>query len=117
VKNVEEIDEIVGEWVARHDRDALVEILVKAEVAVGPVMDVADLAADPQLRHRKTLTRVADDELDEILMPEVQPKLTETPGRVRRAGPPLGRDTADILATTLGLDQKEIETLRAEKVI
>lgn len=117
VKNVEAIDEIVGEWVARHTRDELVEILVKAEVAVGPVLDVADLVSDPQLRHRKTLIKVADDELDEVLMPEVQPKLTETPGRVRRAGPPLGRDTDDILATTLGLDQKEIEALRAEKVI
>jgi crotonobetainyl-CoA:carnitine CoA-transferase CaiB-like acyl-CoA transferase len=80
-------------------------------------MDVADLAVDPQLRHRKTLIKVADDELDAVLMPEVQPKLTETPGQVRRAGPPLGRDTADILAATLGLDAKEIEDLRAAKVI
>jgi formyl-CoA transferase len=50
-------------------------------------------------------------------MPEVQPKLTETPGRVRRAGPPLGRHTADILTTELGLDKNEIEELRAAKVI
>jgi crotonobetainyl-CoA:carnitine CoA-transferase CaiB-like acyl-CoA transferase len=117
VTNVEAIDEIVGEWVGRHDRDALVEILVKAEVAVGPVMDVADLAADPQLRHRRTLTRIADDEIGDVLMPEVQPKLSATPGKIRRAGPPLGRDTNDILSTTLGLDATEIEALRAEKVI
>jgi crotonobetainyl-CoA:carnitine CoA-transferase CaiB-like acyl-CoA transferase len=52
-----------------------------------------------------------------ILMPEVQPKLSDTPGRIRHSGPPLGHDTSDILATHLGLGAGEIEDLRAAKII
>ncbi len=117
VDNVEEIDRIVGDWVAGYTQDELVAILVDAEVAVAPVTNVADLVKDPQLAHRKTLIRVPDSELDEILMPEVQPKLSATPGRVRHPGPPLGHDTSDILQTHLGLGVSEIEDLRAAKII
>jgi crotonobetainyl-CoA:carnitine CoA-transferase CaiB-like acyl-CoA transferase len=117
VENVEEIDRIVGEWVGRYTQDELVARLVGAEVAVAPVMNVADLVKDPQLEHRKTLVRVPDSELDEILMPEVQPRLTETPGRVRHPGPPLGLDTSDILQTHLGLGADEIDELRVAKII
>jgi crotonobetainyl-CoA:carnitine CoA-transferase CaiB-like acyl-CoA transferase len=117
VSHVAEIDRIVGDWVAGYTQAELVALLVEAEVAVAPVTNVADLVKDPQLEHRKTLVQVADDELDGILMPEVQPKLSETPGRIRHAGPPLGHDTSDILATHLGLRAGEIEELRAAKIV
>ncbi len=115
--NVEAIDQIVGDWVAQYTQDQLVEILADAEVAVGPVANVADLVNDPQLLHRKTLTRVADSELDQVLMPDVQPKLSQTPGRIRSAGPALGAHTDELLETVLGLSGDEIEQLRADKVI
>ena len=117
VANVEEIDRIVGDWITGFTQEELVALLVEAEVAVAPVTNVADLVRDPQLAHRKTLVKVPDGELDEILMPEVQPKLSDTPGRIRHAGPPLGHDTPDILATHLGLGASEIEDLRAAKII
>jgi crotonobetainyl-CoA:carnitine CoA-transferase CaiB-like acyl-CoA transferase len=117
VDNVEEIDRIVGDWVAHRPQEELVAILVEAEVAVAPVMNVADLVNDPQLAHRHTVVKVPDNELGEILMPDVQPKLSATPGAVRHPGPPLGHDTDEILRTRLGLDAAEIETLRTDKVV
>jgi crotonobetainyl-CoA:carnitine CoA-transferase CaiB-like acyl-CoA transferase len=117
VDNVEEIDRIVAGWVAGYTQAELVSLLVEAEVAVAPVMNVADLVADPQLAHRHTLVTVRDSELDEILMPDVQPKLSATPGAVRHPGPPLGNDTDEILTTHLGLDAVEIDKLRSSKVV
>jgi crotonobetainyl-CoA:carnitine CoA-transferase CaiB-like acyl-CoA transferase len=117
VDNVEEIDRIVAGWVAGYTQAELVSLLVEAEVAVAPVMNVADLVADPQLAHRHTLVTVRDSELDEILMPDVQPTLSATPGAVRHPGPPLGNDTDEILTTHLGLDAVEIDKLRSSKVV
>lgn len=112
VDNVEEIDRIVGDWVAGYTQAELVALLVEAEVAVAPVMNVVDLINDPQLAHRHTLVSIPDGELDEILMPDVQPKLSETPGSVRHPGPALGHDTDEILHTHLGLGPAEIGHLR-----
>ena len=42
-----------------------------------------------RLAERNFLLRVPDEELDQVLMPDVQPKLCETPGRIAHAGPPL----------------------------
>ena len=50
-------------------------------------------------------------------MPDVQPKLSETPGRIRSAGPALGAHTEEILQGLLGLSSDEIDELRADKVI
>jgi crotonobetainyl-CoA:carnitine CoA-transferase CaiB-like acyl-CoA transferase len=36
---------------------------------------------------------------------------------VRRAGPPLGADTDDVLRELLGLEPAEIERLRSDQVI
>jgi formyl-CoA transferase len=117
VEHVEEIDEIVGAWVAGHTRDELVAMLVEAEVAVAPVANVADLVADPQLEARRTLIRIADSELDRVLMPDVQPRLSATPGGVRSAGPALGASTDEILGKVLGLTAGEIEDLRGAGIV
>lgn len=117
VDNVEEIDRIVGDWVAGYTQAELVALLIEAEVAVAPVMNVADLVNDPQLARRRSLVRVPDGELDEILMPDVQPNLSATPGAVKCPGPPLGQNTDEILRTHLGIDTAEIEKLRADQIV
>ena len=117
VDNVEAIDEIVSGWVAQFDRDELVDMLMKANVAVAPVANVEDLVKDPQFAHRNTLTRIKDKELGEVLMPSVQPTLSETPGTIRHAGPPLGQDSDEIFQHTLGLTPVEIEALREANII
>lgn len=50
-------------------------------------------------------------------MQNVVPRLSHDPGRVRRAGPPLGADTDEVLRDLPGLDQEEIARLRREHVI
>ena len=45
------------------------------------------------------------------------PKLSETPGEVRTAGPDLGAHTLEALGRLLGLDAAALESLRSRKVI
>jgi crotonobetainyl-CoA:carnitine CoA-transferase CaiB-like acyl-CoA transferase len=45
------------------------------------------------------------------------PKLSETPGRVRWLGPPLGAHTDEILRDLIRLDRNEIRKLRDSGII
>lgn len=117
LKHVDELDPIVQEWVGRRTRDELVAELVAAEVAVAPVADFADLATDPHLAARGTIATVDDPELGLVRMPGVQPRLSETPGRIAFAGPRLGEYNREIYQGRLGLSDADLDELRAQGVI
>jgi crotonobetainyl-CoA:carnitine CoA-transferase CaiB-like acyl-CoA transferase len=117
VANVDALDEIVGGWVAGMTRDECIERLVKAEVAVAPVADFKDLAEDPHMIARKALATIEDPELGTLRMPDVQPRLSETPGRIRHAGLPMGVHNDEVYRGRLGLTDAEMTRLKAEGVI
>ena len=87
------------------------------EAAASPIYDVQQIFADMQYRARNTLVRIEDDELGEVVLPDVQPRLSETPGRVRHAGLPLGAANRDVYVEELGLTDEELERLRGEGVV
>jgi len=117
VANVEALDEIVGGWVLGRTQAECIEQLVKAEVAVAPVSDFKDLAEDPHLRARHTLATIDDPELGTLHMPDVLPKLSESPGKIRFAGLPMGVHNKEIYQGRLGLSDAELAALEAEGVI
>ena len=95
----------------------VIEILTAAQVAIAPVLHAGDLAADPHLRERGAIVSIDDEELGTVRMPDVQPRLAETPGRIRGAGPALGSSTDEVLGGRLGLSAEELADLRARGVI
>ena len=80
------------------------------------MFDVAQIVADPQYRARGTLVRVPDDELGSVLMADVHPRLSATPGRIRHAGGPKGSANTEVYGA-LGVGPEELADLRAEGVI
>jgi crotonobetainyl-CoA:carnitine CoA-transferase CaiB-like acyl-CoA transferase len=117
VANADELDPIVGEWIGRFTQTEAIDILIKAEVAVAPILDISDLAVDPQLAHRNAITSVNDPELGPVRMPNVLPKLSDTPGSIRTGAPRLGQHNWDIYHGKLGLSQTEIDDLHGQGVI
>ncbi|MEU7815769.1 CoA transferase [Pseudonocardia sp. NPDC049154] len=115
-EHVEELDAAVGAWIAARDRDEVIEAFEKAEAAVAPIYTAADVLADPQFAALGSIVRVDDEELGPIRFQNVPFRLSETPGRVRSAGPRLGRDTAEVLGR-YGVDTAELERLRAAGVV
>jgi formyl-CoA transferase len=53
---------------------------------------------------------------ENIMVPGIVPKLSETPGSIRSSAPDLGEDTDSVL-TELGLSTEQIRNLRDRKVI
>ncbi|HEX8997667.1 MAG TPA: CoA transferase [Ktedonobacterales bacterium] len=116
VQNVDELDEIIGAWLRRHDRDEALQLLEAAQVAAAPVYEVCDIFSDPQFQARQSLIEVADENLGAIRMVNVAPRLSATPGEVRTTGPALGAHNADVYGR-LGLSADEMEQLRQDGVI
>lgn len=119
VAHHDELDEIVGSWVASHTLAEAQAILDEAGVPAGPVMSIADIAADKQYQERGMIAAVPDERMPEgvVFMPGVVPRLVETPGAIAHTGGDLGADNQTIYGDFLGLDARELERLQAEGVI
>jgi crotonobetainyl-CoA:carnitine CoA-transferase CaiB-like acyl-CoA transferase len=117
LEHADELDSLVAEWIGAHTLQEVMGAFEDHEAAASPVYDVQQIATDLQYRARGTLVRVPDQELGEVVLPDVQPRLSETPGRVRHPGLPLGAANQEVFVDELGLDRSEVERLKSEGVI
>ncbi len=114
--HVDEIDAAVAAWIAERERDEVVAAFEAAEAAVAPVYDASDIVVDPQLAALGAIAAVADEDLGTVRMPNVVARLSETPGRIDRAGAAHGADTAEVMARA-GVSPEELKRLRREGVV
>ncbi|MER7195472.1 CaiB/BaiF CoA transferase family protein [Streptomyces flaveolus] len=91
------LDDVVGHWIGRFQRGEVIEAFEQAGAAVAPIYEVDDVLDDPHFQARQATIHVPDRELGTVCMPNVAFRLSETPGRIRWAGPPLGEHTNDVL--------------------
>ncbi|WP_292964306.1 CaiB/BaiF CoA transferase family protein [Novosphingobium sp. UBA1939] len=94
----EELDGLIGEWTKTLTIAELEARMIEAGVPAGRVYDAEDMMADPHFAARDALVKVDDAEFGEVTMQGVFPKLSDTPGSIRRPAPlAVGQDTADVL--------------------
>ena len=117
LRRVDELDEAIGAWAARHSAVEVQRALEAAEVPHGPIYSIQDIAEDPQYQARDMILRVPHPFFGEVAMPGVLPVFSETPGEVRWPGPALGEHSEAVLRDDLGLTEDEIARLRSEGVI
>jgi crotonobetainyl-CoA:carnitine CoA-transferase CaiB-like acyl-CoA transferase len=115
--NVEELDAVIAEWIGAHTLQEVMAAFEANEAAASPIYDVQQIFADLQFGARGTLVRIPDDDLGEVILPEVQPRLSVTPGRLRHAGLGMGAANRAVYVDDLGLTEEELERLRAEGVV
>ncbi len=95
---------------------AWAEVFDAAGVPNGPILSIADVVAHPQVRHRQMVVEMDHPTAGRITQTGIPVKFSETPGRLRTPPPTLGQHTGAILRE-VGLSDREIETLRREKVV
>lgn len=117
VEHIEEVDGIVADWVARHDLDVVLEEFNKAEAAIGPAYTIDQIFKDPQYQAREDIVEIEDEDLGTLRMTNAFPFMSETPARVRHAGPRKGQHNTDIFTDELGLSAEELQKLKDEGVI
>ncbi|MGU3498545.1 CaiB/BaiF CoA transferase family protein [Mycobacterium sp. C31M] len=112
-----EVDAVVAEWVAGQTLSDAMAIFDAAEVAACPVYDVADMVADEQLKHREVFVSVPDEELGAMTVQAPVPRFSGDDARLEHLGPRLGEHNAEVYGELLGLDQDDIDKLRADGVL
>jgi formyl-CoA transferase len=116
VARVQELDQAVGEWTAKHSVDEVLNALDGVSVPAGRIYTVADIAADPHYAAREMLQNIQLDDGSQLTIPGVVPKLSVTPGQHRSNAPALGQDT-DAILKEIGLSVAQIEKLKASGIV
>jgi len=104
----EEVDAIVGGFIAERTLAEAMEIFDREGVTAGPIYSAAQLKEDPHVRERGVLVNLPDGELGRLPMHNVIPRLSETPGAIRSPAPALGAHNGEILGA-LGIDPARLE--------
>jgi crotonobetainyl-CoA:carnitine CoA-transferase CaiB-like acyl-CoA transferase len=96
-----EVDAFVSHWTSGMTRDEILAACETGQVPCGPVYGIDEIFEDPQFAARENLVQVVDERAGPLTLPNVCPRLSETPGAIRWAGRELGADTAAVLADWL----------------
>lgn len=105
-----------ADWARSQTRRNLIERFDDHGLVAGPINSVADMAGDAHLAARG-YGWVRDELLGEYRAPDVVPRLSDTPGSVRRPAPALGADTVEVLQRELSYSNAECARLMREGVI
>ncbi|WP_213763654.1 CaiB/BaiF CoA-transferase family protein [Caballeronia sp. dw_19] len=116
VAAVDEVNQVVQEWVGMRNHDEVLALCDQGEVPASLLYSVADIFEDEQYQARENI-RVMDSRAGEVAVPNVIPKLSETPGALEWLGEELGGHNDEIFRDVLGLSVAQIEALRVSGVI
>ena len=92
IANVESLDELIGGFIARRTLQENLAHFGAHDVTVGPMLNPDELIQDPHVRERQVLVEVPDPELGSVIMHNVFPRLSRTPGSIRSTAPKVGQD-------------------------
>ncbi|MHA1165613.1 MAG: CaiB/BaiF CoA transferase family protein [Alphaproteobacteria bacterium] len=117
IENRAALNEMVEEAIAKWTRDDLLAALEEATVPGGPILNIDEVFANPQVQHRELVQTPTRCDGTRIAVTGYPVKMSRTPATTRRAPPPLGADTAQVLREELGLSDEELEDLKKAGVV
>ena len=111
------VDEAIQAWADRHTVEEIEQAMIEAGVAASRIYTMADIFNDPHYKARDMIVDIPDDVLGTVKVANVAPKLSDTPGVIRRAGGQPGVDTRRILRDLAGMDDAAIDRLEAVGIV
>ena len=113
VRHIDECDGAVAAFIAERTLDEAMAVFTAAEVTATPVYEIDQLVADEHIQARGVIVEAPDAEAGSVLMHNVIPRLSETPGKLRRPAPALGEHTREVLMG-IGYSDEQIATMIGE---
>lgn len=104
------INEVMSEWCAKRTRDEAIGELERARIPCGPVYDLGEVLADPQVNARGLLEEVEQPGNQSVPLARTPVRINGKQNPLSRA-PALGEHTDGVL-TEIGFSAEEIAELR-----
>ncbi|MDO4565249.1 MAG: CoA transferase [Clostridia bacterium] len=118
VQNHAPMKRIIEDWLADKSADEMVEKLTEVGIPAAPILDIAQVTADPHIADAREMFVPVDHPVaGNMKITGNQIKLSQNPIQFERAAPTLGQHTAEILREYLDVSREELARLSAEGVL
>lgn len=108
----DELHEALVPEFRRFTRGEILALAAEHRLTIGPVLDVVDALADEHYRARETIVQMEDG----VVLQNVVPRLSGTPGAIRLPAPALGEHNAEVYGE-LGIGADELARLAEDGVV
>ncbi len=114
----EALNRIIGDWIGERPLSGVLEECERAGVTIGPVYNMEEIASDPHVKARGSITSLFDPASGKTIpFPEIPIRLSGTPGKIHFPGLPMGSANEVILHDLLGYSYQEIAALKSSGAI
>lgn len=113
-----ELDDMISDWTKDFTSDEMQALMDEHGVPAGKIFKPADMFTDPQYKARNAVVKIDHEEYDKLYMQNVFPKLSETPGEIKWAGPnTLGEHNEDVYGELLGKSKQDLAKMKEAGII
>jgi len=116
-ENMTELDDLINEWTKTIPLKELEQLLNDNGVPCGLIYRAADMIDDEHFKARDAIVDVPHPEFGSMKMQNVAPKLSDTPGSIRHAGPELGEHNSYVFDDLLKLSEKTLADYRKRGIV
>jgi formyl-CoA transferase len=113
----QELDELISDWTQSIDSAELEKLMEEHGIPSGRIFTPADMLQDAHFKARNAIVTTMHPVFGELKMQNVAPKLSKTPGNIRRPGPELGEHNVEIYGSLLGLSDEQQADLTDRGII
>ncbi|OON63955.1 CoA transferase [Massilia sp. KIM] len=117
VRNRDTLVPILAEMVKQKTRDDWIALLEERGVPCGPINDLADVFANPQVVAREVAIELPHPTAGKVKLVRSPIRMSATPATSDKAPPLLGQHTDEVLREMLGHSEADIAALRDKGVL
>jgi crotonobetainyl-CoA:carnitine CoA-transferase CaiB-like acyl-CoA transferase len=117
VRNVEQLDALLGAWIAARPCAEVVAAFERAGVSLAAVDGLGAVLRNPHFRARGSIVDAPDGAAGTLTTAAPLPQRSRDPGRIEKLGGELGADNGAVFADWLGFDPEQLATWKKDGVI
>jgi formyl-CoA transferase len=112
-----ELDDLISEWTKTIAASDLEKLMEDHGIPSGKIYTPVDMLEDAHFRAREAIVSTMHPTFGELKMQNVAPKLSKTPGNIRRPGPELGEHNEEIYGSVLAMTAEQMADLAKRGII
>ena len=117
-ENQRALDDIINAWTATLTVAEIDALMIANSIPAGRVYRAPEMLADPHFAAREAIIEVETERFGPLKMQGIFPRMSATPGSVRRAAPSIvGQHNAEVYGELLGLAASDLADLKAASAI